>query len=379
MTDKVDIVLVYQNNPFDNGQGGGNIYVRNLFWQLKASDQVVVHYWGSFTKSRIDFTNLTNSKNYLIFWLRFLFKLFNKKFERNTVLHFHRLYFAMTAHFIIRLLRKKNVSVVTTVHGETFHNYKVNMPHLFFRTTFPILRYLESCCFASLKGRVCFVSERNKEFFIRRHKKITSKISDAPVFSSMINFPVVFEAKKQNYFCMLGRLSEVKDHDFIFRTILEYREVLKASNFILRIFGDGELRQVLESFVVKNQLNDLIVLEGEIENNSVPPMLTASKGLLLTSKNEAAPTVILEAIACKCPVFSTDVGFANEVLANTSLGLVLPREPSAFVDAILNVDEIEINSNEQARALDARSPSVIQRRYTDELYLTVLGNGPNTS
>jgi glycosyltransferase involved in cell wall biosynthesis len=368
MRDKIDIVLVYQNNPFDNGQGGGNIYVRNLFWQLKASDQVTVHYWGCFARTCSEFINITNSKNYLLFWLGFSLQLIKTKFKKNTVLHFHRLYFAMTAYIIIRLLRKKNVSVVTTVHGETFHNYKVNVPALLFRLTYPVLRYVEACCLDILKGRVCFVSQRNKEFFMDRHKSIASKILGAPVFSSMINFPAVPRAAKSNYFCMLGRLSEVKDHDFMLHTILEYREVLQASNFTLRIFGDGELRQVFESFIVKHKLNDLIVLEGEIANNLVPSMLTACMGLLLTSKNEAAPTVILEAIACRCPVFSTDVGFAEEVLGDTSLGRVLPKESRAFVDAILAVDEIEMNESDQVSVLEARSPLVIQQRYIVELY-----------
>lgn len=363
----INAILIYQNNPFENGQGGGNAYVRNLFTELGKIKKINLFYWGANYHNKNNFTNLTNSNNFFIFWASVLIKIIRSKFDVPTVLHFHRLYFAATAILIIKVLRKKNVKVVSTVHGETFHNFRVNMPKFISYILLPILFYIEKRSFM-LINNYAFVSNRNKEFFMTRHKSINKYIEKAGVFSSMVNFPIILHAEERNYFVMIGRLSEVKDHLFMFSAIAEYQEKLRKNNFSLKIFGDGELKSFLKNYINENQLEDLILLCGEIDNTMVPEVLKNAKGLLLTSKNEAAPTVIIEAIACGVPVLSCDVGFAREVLDNTSLGKVLPKNKKIFINEIMAINKIIFNQKEQENVLIDRHPTTVSKRYYKELY-----------
>ena len=49
----------------------------------------------------------------------------------------------------------------------------------------------------------------------------------------------------------------------------------------------------------------------------IPYYMYAADVLILTSTREGSPNVIKEAMACNCPIVSTDVGDVREVIGNT--------------------------------------------------------------
>jgi glycosyltransferase involved in cell wall biosynthesis len=55
----------------------------------------------------------------------------------------------------------------------------------------------------------------------------------------------------------------------------------------------------------------------QVPYHQVPLYLNAADVLLLTSRTEGSPNVIKEAMACKCPIVSTDVGDVKEVIQHT--------------------------------------------------------------
>jgi teichuronic acid biosynthesis glycosyltransferase TuaC len=69
---------------------------------------------------------------------------------------------------------------------------------------------------------------------------------------------------------------------------------------------------------VMDTLNDgeLIELKG-YNRKEVAVLMNACDVLFVTSRNESGPLVIKEAMACGCPIVSTDVGDVKEVIANT--------------------------------------------------------------
>ena len=54
-----------------------------------------------------------------------------------------------------------------------------------------------------------------------------------------------------------------------------------------------------------------------IDHNEIPHYLSAADILLLTSKWEGSPNAVKEAMACNCPMVSTDVGDVKEIIGDT--------------------------------------------------------------
>jgi glycosyltransferase involved in cell wall biosynthesis len=80
------------------------------------------------------------------------------------------------------------------------------------------------------------------------------------------------------------------------------------------------------------------------------PILSRAKALVMPSKIEGLPGVILEAMYCKVPVIAYNVGGISEVLGNQT-GWVIPSgDQKAFAEAIDQV--LQLNGMEKEQVTD---------------------------
>ena len=74
-----------------------------------------------------------------------------------------------------------------------------------------------------------------------------------------------------------------------------------------------------------------------IQQQKLPSYYNAADALLLTSYHEGSPNVIKEAIACNCPVVSTDVGDVREVIGNIAGCSVTSFDAEEIASALENI------------------------------------------
>jgi glycosyltransferase involved in cell wall biosynthesis len=117
-----------------------------------------------------------------------------------------------------------------------------------------------------------------------------------------------------------GRLAEQKD----FRTLIKAFDILrKKIPSRLIILGDGEERPSLEELIRSSGLQDLVDLPG-FDTNPFAFMKKASV-FVLSSKWEGLPGVLIQALACGCPVVSTDcLSGPSEILKGGEYGHLVP-------------------------------------------------------
>ncbi len=128
-----------------------------------------------------------------------------------------------------------------------------------------------------------------------------------------------------------GRLHKVKDYPTMLRA---FHELAKNRELRLVILGEGERREELEACVRLLGLEDRVSLPGWTAN----PFAFMSRAALfvLSSKREGLGNVLIEALACGCPVVSTDCPYGpSEILEGGRFGPLVPvGDHVALADAM---------------------------------------------
>ncbi len=102
----------------------------------------------------------------------------------------------------------------------------------------------------------------------------------------------------------------------------------------LALVGDGVMREQLPEMLRGHGMESRVYLPGGLEPTGVAEWISASDVLTLPSWSEGYPNVVVEAIACGCPVVVSDVGGAGEIVREGSGILVPPRDPAALERAL---------------------------------------------
>ena len=79
-------------------------------------------------------------------------------------------------------------------------------------------------------------------------------------------------------------------------------------------------------FIKDSKIDSCLIPFKGYDRSQVPKLLNAVDLLLMTSKHEGSPMVIKEAIACKTPIVSVDVGDVKELIDDISGSYVVDRE-----------------------------------------------------
>lgn len=128
----------------------------------------------------------------------------------------------------------------------------------------------------------------------------------------------------------------------IFAMIDLGREILaKKQNIIVNIYGDGALKGDFQAAIEQNGLQSILKLRGfEIDKGKI---FQENDSLLLMSKSEGFPLVILEAYAYGRPVIVFDsFTAAKDIVSHEQTGYLLPYgDYCGVINAISNIGTIK--------------------------------------
>ncbi|GEM_PF-2252570 len=132
--------------------------------------------------------------------------------------------------------------------------------------------------------------------------------------------------------CIIGRNDPVKNFSLAFQTMRYLIEVRKK-NVTLIVIGlsssDIELRQMLEQYP-----NNIFSVE---QMEDITPVLSLSDALLITSKKEGSPLVVLEAMCCGKPVVGTNVAGIKDLVTDGMNGVLCAQHHTALADGITSL------------------------------------------
>jgi glycosyltransferase involved in cell wall biosynthesis len=131
---------------------------------------------------------------------------------------------------------------------------------------------------------------------------------------------IKFNFFKKNYVNIIsvGRLVYQKDHITILKSI---NDLKNKSKLRLLIIGEGDQKHKLTNFIKKNNLNNIIKIKDRMENPF--PYISKSQIMILSSHFEGLPNVLLEGLALKKFIISSDCPTGpKEILDNGKGGFL---------------------------------------------------------
>lgn len=165
--------------------------------------------------------------------------------------------------------------------------------------------------------------------------------SNCKVIKNIIDDKKILELSKNTktntnglLFVSVGRLSREKG----FENLIEAFYLLKKDDLLhdikLEIYGDGDLKYILQDLIDKYDLNNYIMLKGRTDNPYIP--IKNANMYILSSLNEGYGLVLIESFICKTPVISTDVISARELI-DKKHGIITENSINGLYKAIKKV------------------------------------------
>jgi len=162
----------------------------------------------------------------------------------------------------------------------------------------------------------------------------------------------------------VGQLTKRKGY----HVLLEAAKLLREHEIRISwtIVGDGEQRKILETFIEKYDLYETVNLVGSQPHEKIPDFLRDADIFTLPcvigndSSRDGIPVALMEAMAWRLPVVSTNIVGLPELIDSGSDGiLVEPDNPQALANAILKLAE----SPEQRTRIGAAAAAKVEREF----------------
>jgi glycosyltransferase involved in cell wall biosynthesis len=116
----------------------------------------------------------------------------------------------------------------------------------------------------------------------------------------------------------IGSLSEEKDP---IAAVTAFGITAEEADLELTVVGDGPLLTAMQDVVSAKNLEESVEFTGSVED--IAPYLSRADVLLLTSRTEGLPRVLIEAAASGLPVVAYNVGAVEEIVEDWSSGILV--------------------------------------------------------
>jgi glycosyltransferase involved in cell wall biosynthesis len=222
-----------------------------------------------------------------------------------------------------RLARARGAVRVYTPHGGSLH-YRWNTPAgLFYLTAENVLKSrTDLFLFESYYGRDTFAAKVGKPGPNALVRVVHNGVADA-------EFLPVTLAPDATDLVFVGELRKLKGIDVLIDAIARLSR--DGRNVTATIVGDGADRDAFEAAVEAHQLGAAIHFAGAKPARAA---FALGRTLVVPSRAESLPYIVLEAGAAGLPIITTNVGGIPEIFGPDADDLIPPGDAAALANAI---------------------------------------------
>lgn len=280
-----------------------------------------------------------------------------------------RLFFGIKLYkYLLKFLDKHQVDIIyclgyPTILPSTWVGHKKGIPCVVSIEYFPnnIFETLAMWTILQLsRADVLRCPSINVSKKIQKLSKKNVHVVPNPINDAIIREVMNIDAKEvrqkldigeEQFLLYVGRLISIKNVDGLIKAVSRL-----TIPFKLVIVGDGPERKRLEELVDELNLNGKVVFLGQKSYTETLKIMKACDVVILPSKSEVFPMVVIEALALNKPVISTPVGGVVEI---NSPNLVIVNDPEEIMDELIS----KIKSVEDKTILELYSLDNISNQF----------------
>jgi L-malate glycosyltransferase len=203
------------------------------------------------------------------------------------------------------------------------------------------------------------VSENCRQDLINLYKDASRNSKTIPIGTYLFeSVPALLKTTDliEPIFVNVGSFVPEKNHKFLIEVFDSYYKKYKRG--YLWLVGDGRLRNSLERLTSELGINERVKFWGY--RKDVISILKASNAMIMPSRIEGLPGVILEALACEIPVIASAVGGIPEIIRSDVNGFCLEHEDIALY---LKHLELITENNGLRKMLTEAGKETVQQKY----------------
>ena len=168
------------------------------------------------------------------------------------------------------------------------------------------------------------------------------------------DFATVATASDAADFLFVGELRHLKGVDVLIEALAQVHRIRPVRAVIV---GGGPDAQACEQQAARLQLDGVVAFPGPLPARDA---FRLGRTLVVPSRAESFPYIVLEAAAAGLPMLATDVGGIPEIVAGTDMALLPPADAAALSTAMLAV----LADPDAARIRADRLREAVSRRFT---------------
>jgi glycosyltransferase involved in cell wall biosynthesis len=155
----------------------------------------------------------------------------------------------------------------------------------------------------------------------------------------------LFELRKNNtpFILGVGKLSPRKNFISVLKAFNAIKD--KIEHQLVIVGGNGWDFQEIEKVIIELDLNKRVELLGYVTDEYLVPLYQNASVFVYPSKFEGFGLTILEAMACGCPVITSNITSPPEVAGNAAI-LIDPNSHEELAEAIFSVCDNRVKVNE---------------------------------
>ena len=173
--------------------------------------------------------------------------------------------------------------------------------------------------------------KKELQTYVNREVEVIPNMVDLNLFE--------FSGKNNNDKFVFFSCAFLEDGKGMEDLISAFTYAFKGKNVILRIGGDGSIKEQLQNLISEYKINDQIELLGALSRQEVSNEMQNCNVFVLPSEHETFGVVYIEAMACGKPVIGADNGGAEDIIRDYNGIIAKKKDVESIKNALIKIKD----------------------------------------